>query len=192
VELALVLLAAVALAATAAILLVPKEVSYVEEIIVQAPAAEVYDNIRFQARLMRWSAWPTETRSDCTVEGPAGEVGARTVFLRSGGHERFGHQEVSALEPGRRVELRLTSKGPPQDPILAFELEPLADGATRVVLRFRNVIARPFNLVLRLGGVVRWTRAMHRKDLNGLKRFSEPPHLTCAGAAARDAVPDAA
>jgi uncharacterized protein YndB with AHSA1/START domain len=191
VELALILLAAMTLAVTVAILLVPVEVAYTEEITVQAPVAEVYDNIRFQARLMRWSAWPIETRSDCTVEGPDGEVGARTVFLRPGARERFGHQEVTALESGRRVELRLTSKGPPQDPVLAFELEPLPGGATRVVLRFRNVIRRPFNVLLRLVGVVRWTRAMHRKDLDGLRRFSEPPHLTYGGEPAREAVPAA-
>lgn len=191
-EIILILIAVVVVAATTAILLVPREVAYTEEITISAPVSEVYDNIRFQARLMRWSAWPTETRSDCSVEGPDGEVGARTVFLRPGGKERFGHQEVTALEPSRRVELRLTSKGPPQNPLLAFELEPSPGEATRVVLRFHNVIKRPFNLVLRLVGVVRWTRAMHRKDLVGLRRFSEPPHLTYAGEPARQAVPEAA
>jgi len=172
-ELVVILLGVLALSLIGAILLLPREVAYTEAITIAAPAAEIHDHIRFQDRLMRWSAWPAETGSACTVEGPDGEVGARTVFLRADSAERFGHQEVTALEPGRRVELRLTAKGPPQAPHLTFELEPLGAEATRVLLRFRNTLPRPFNLLLRLLGVVRWTRAMHRKDLEGLKRFSE-------------------
>lgn len=191
-EIAAIILAAVVVAAIAAILLVPRVVEYAEEISINAPVAEVYENIRLQDRLMRWSAWPTETKSECAVEGQDGMVGARTVFLRPGGREQFGYQEVTSLEANRRVELRLTSQGPPQAPVLAFELEPLPQGATRVILRFRNVIPRPFNVMLRLIGIVRWTRSMHRKDLDGLKRFSEPPHLTYAGQPAREIAPAAA
>jgi hypothetical protein len=166
--------------AVAATLATPRRVSYTEEMVVDAPVGEIYDHIRFQERLMRWSAWPSETGSACACEGPDGEVGARTVFFTKTG-ARFGHQEVTALEPGRRVELRLESKGPPQRPVLAFELEPLGDSRTRVTLRFDNRIAWPFNAVLRLAGVVRWTREMHRKDLAGLKRYAEPPHRTYTG-----------
>ncbi len=46
-----------------AVLLVPREVAYTEEALIAAPVAELYDHIRFQARLMQWSAWPTETQS---------------------------------------------------------------------------------------------------------------------------------
>lgn len=58
---------------------------------------------------------------------------------------------------------------------------PLAPGRTRVHAHFDNAIRRPFNLILRVAGIVRWTRAMHRKDLAGLKRYAEPPHRTYAG-----------
>jgi uncharacterized protein YndB with AHSA1/START domain len=185
-EIALIVVVLVIASVAAAVILTPREVAYVETVSIGAPVAEVYDNIRYQDRLMRWSAWPSETRSECAVEGPDGDVGARTIFLRAGGKERFGYQEVTALDPARRVELRLTSKGPPQNPSLAFELSPTLGGQTEVVLRFRNTIPRPFNLILRLVGVVRWTRAMHKKDLRGLKRFSEPPHVTYAGTPVRD------
>jgi hypothetical protein len=57
-----------------------------------------------------------------------------------------------------------------------------------VRLEFDNTITRPFNVVLRLAGVTRWTRAMHRKDLAGLKRYAEPPHRTYTG----DPAPEAA
>ena len=165
------------------VMLVPTRLAYTESVVIAAPADEIYDHIRLQLRLMQWSAWPTETGASCTVEGPDGEVGTRLVFLTAKG-ARFGHQEVSALEPGRRVGLRLFGKGPPQQPELAFALEPAGPAETRVTLHFRNRIARPFNVALRLLGIVRWTRAMHHKDLAGLKRFAEPPRLTYAGAPA--------
>lgn len=174
-----------ALGAGAAVFATPKRVRYTETIDIDAPAADIYDHIRLQERLMRWSAWPSETGSACVCEGVDGDVGARTVFLTKKG-DRFGHQEVTALDPARRVELVLQSKGPPQHPKLAFALQPLSDTRTRVLLHFDNEIARPFNLLLRLAGIVRWTRAMHLKDLQGLKAYAEPPHRTYAGEVAKE------
>lgn len=46
---------------------------------------------------------------------------------------------------------------------------------------YDNTLARPFNVILRLTGIVRWTRSMHVKDLQGLKRYSEPPFFTYIG-----------
>lgn len=103
---------------------------------------------------MRWSAWPSETGSACACEGQDGSVGARTVFYTRKG-ARFGHQEIVELAPNRRVVLELESKGPPQRPVLTFELEPAGADGTRVVLHFVNHISRPFNVLLRLFGIVR-------------------------------------
>ena len=41
----------------------PRKLEYTETITVNAPVGDVYDDIRFQNRLMRWSAWPKETKS---------------------------------------------------------------------------------------------------------------------------------
>lgn len=174
-----------ALGAGAAVFGTPKRVRYTESIEIDAPTGAIYDHIRLQERLMRWSAWPSETGSSCACEGVDGQVGARTVFFTKTG-DRFGHQEVIALDPGRRVELALQSKGPPQRTKLAFELQPLSENRTKVLLHFENDITRPFNLLLRVAGVVRWTRSMHVKDLQGLKAYAEPPHRTYAGEVAHE------
>ena len=163
-----------------AAVLVPRRVSYTESVVIAAAQRDVYDHIRLQARLMRWSAWPVETGSSCACEGIDGEVGARTVFYTRAG-KRFGHQEVISLVPGQRVVLGLVSKGPPQRPVLTFDLEPFEGNQTHVVLTFDNRIMPPFNVILRIAGVVQWTRNMHLKDLQGLKAYSEPPHRTYAG-----------
>lgn len=52
----------------------PTRVEYTEEITIDAPVGDVYDDLRLQEHLMRWSAWPKETKSTCTVEGTDGEV----------------------------------------------------------------------------------------------------------------------
>lgn len=92
----------------------PRVVEYVETIDIGAPVDRVYDATRMQADLMRWSAWPSSTGSDCSVAGPDGMTGARTVFLGKDG-KPFGHQEITALTVRQSVTFSLTSKGPPQE-----------------------------------------------------------------------------
>ena len=63
------------------VVFLPNVVRYSEKIVVNAPVKQVYDNIRWQERLMQWSAWPEATGSTCSVENTDGSVGARTVFF---------------------------------------------------------------------------------------------------------------
>lgn len=159
--------------------LAPTRVAYSEEITADAPVADVYDDIRLQERLMRWSAWPKETNSTCTVEGADGEIGAKIVFFTKG--KRVGHQEIVSLKENEGVTLTLIGPGPPHRPKLTFELRPESDGRTRVLAHFVNELPRPFNAIWKFGGLSKWTREMHRRDLAGLKAFSEPPHRDIDG-----------
>ncbi|MEO0364708.1 MAG: SRPBCC family protein [Pseudomonadota bacterium] len=163
-----------------ALVATPRVVEYVESETIEAPVASVYDAIRYQFSLMQWSAWPSTTGSACKVERNDGEVGAQTVFFDKKG-QRFGYQEITQLDPMRLVAFKLESKGPPHVPTLAFHLVPIDDCRTQVILDFSNDISPPFHVLLRLFGVVKWTREMHVKDLDGLKRFCEPPHRTYTG-----------
>ncbi len=159
--------------------LAPTRVAYTEEVTVDAPVADVYDDIRLQEHLMRWSAWPKETKSTCTVEGPDGQVGTRTAFFSKG--KRVGHQEIVGLKDGKEIVLTLVGAGPPHRPRLTFELRPTGKGQTQVLAHFVNELPRPFNAIWKFAGLSRWTREMHRKDLAGLKAFSEPPHRDIDG-----------
>lgn len=165
--------------------LAPTKVAYTEEVIVAAPLSDVYDDIRLQERLMRWSAWPKETKSTCAVDTSAapesddGTVGARTVFFSKG--KRIGHQEIVSLKEDETVAMVLEGPGPPHKPRLTFRLSPAGDGKTRVVLDFVNKFPRPFNAIWHFAGLSRWTRKMHVLDLAGLKAFSEPPHRDADG-----------
>lgn len=163
----------------------PTKLEYTETITISAPIGDVYDDIRFQDRLMRWSAWPKETKSKCavdtghTIEGEDGTVGTRTVFFSKG--KAMGFQEIQSLKPNHSVTFTLEGAGPPHFPTMAFTLEELAPEKTKVVLSFTNRMPPPFNLIWHFAGISKWTRKMHVKDLAGLKAFSEPPHKDADG-----------
>lgn len=164
--------AAIIIGLIIAVVATPRIVEYVETTTIDAPRRAVYDAIRRQSYLMKWSAWPSETGSACKVLGEDGVVGAQTVFLDKKG-SKFGYQEVTQMTKDASVSFMLESKGPPHLPVMHFYLSDLDDDKTHVSLHFINDITPPFHLALRLFGVVKWTRGMHKKDLDGLKRFLE-------------------
>lgn len=178
-EIALIVLACLVALIAVLSFIAPSRVAYTEEITVNAPVADVYDDIRLQDHLMRWSAWPQETKSTCAVEGVDGVVGAKTVFYTKG--KRVGHQDVVSLKENEEVALTLIGPGPPHMPKLTFELTPLGDAKTKVEAHFVNELPRPFNIIWKFAGLSKWTRKMHIKDLEGLKAFSEPPHKDATG-----------
>lgn len=153
----------------------PTKLEYQETITINAPLGDVYDDIRFQDRLMRWSAWPKETKSKCavdtghTIEGEDGAVGTRTVFFSKG--KAMGFQEIQSLKPNHSVSFTLEGAGPPHFPTMVFTLKELSPETTKVVLSFINRMPPPFNLIWNFAGVSKWTRKMHVKDLQGLKTF---------------------
>lgn len=156
----------------ALVMLVPNVVRYSEKIIVNAPIEQIYDNIRLQERLMQWSAWPEATGSTCSLENADGNVGARTVFFNKG--KRFGHQEVIDLKPNQKVSLTLVNSGPlKHTPYLDFNLRALSKTQTEVTLNFANTYQKPFQVPAKLLGIVKWTRALQIKDIEGLKTYSE-------------------
>lgn len=149
---------------------------------INASPRDIYDDIRFQDRLMRWSAWPKETGSTCAVDetkAADGTVGTRTAFFSNG--KQIGFQEIVDLKENSEITLTLEGPGPPHDPSLTFKIESEGDNQTRVTAHFVNRLSRPFNAIWQFAGLSKWTRVMHRKDLEGLKAFSEPPHRDCNG-----------
>lgn len=150
----------------------PNTVRYSEKIIVNAPISQVYDNIRLQERLMLWSAWPEATGSTCSLENADGHVGARTVFFNKG--ERFGHQEIIALDLNQKVSMTLVNSGPlKHTPYLDFHLNAISKDQTEVTLKFVNTYQKPFQVPAKLLGIVKWTHNLQLKDLEGLKNYSE-------------------
>ncbi|MDW3223470.1 MAG: hypothetical protein R8G34_11390 [Paracoccaceae bacterium] len=112
-------------------LIAPTRVAYTERITVDAPIMDVYDDIRLQEHLMRWSTWPKDTKSTCTVEGPYGQVGAKSAFFTKG--NRVGHLEGISLKENEEVALTLVGPGLPHHPRLTFELQAIGENLTKVL-----------------------------------------------------------
>lgn len=150
----------------------PTKVQYIETISVQAAVSKVYDAIRFQEQLMAWSAWPTETKSQCEVKNTDGQVGAQTIYLSKG--KQFGYQEITHLTENEKVSFILKSKAPfEQETKLHFLIKPKENNNSEVVLWFDNTLKRPSLLLPHLFGIIKWTYNMHLKDLAGLKKYVE-------------------
>ncbi|MEM9078754.1 MAG: SRPBCC domain-containing protein [Bacteroidota bacterium] len=150
----------------------PVKVQYVEEIKVDAPIKKVYDAVRFQEQLMEWSAWPSETNSQCAVKNVDGQIGAQTVYLQKG--KQFGYQEVTEVVENEKISFYLTSKAPfEQDTRMHFYLRQIEENQTNVSLYFDNTLKRPSHIFPHMFGIISWTHKMHLKDLAGLKKYTE-------------------
>lgn len=167
-------LGVIALAIGIVVFLVSNKVHYHEVITIAAPLHRVFAAIQCQQDLMRWSAWPAATQSTCRLVGADNQVGATIEFLKNGKVQ--GSQTITDLSPNERVTVALTDPSPfGQRPCVTFHVRALSNAQTETVLEFNNTMRRPFHLLLKLIGVVRWVREMHRKDLVGLKAFCEAP-----------------
>jgi uncharacterized protein YndB with AHSA1/START domain len=156
------------------VLILPNKVQYIEKITVDSPVSKVYDAIRYQEQLMVWSAWPSETNSQCFLQGEDGKVGARTVYSKNG--KEFGYQEITSLSKNEEIVFRLKSYVAPfeKEVKLTFILIPLPDhDCTEVILWFDEVLKKPHFLIAYFGGIINWVHSMHLKDLQGLKKFVE-------------------
>ncbi|WP_299532519.1 SRPBCC domain-containing protein [Ulvibacterium sp.] len=152
----------------------PKKIQYIESIKVNAPLERVFDAIRYQKRLMAWSAWPSETKSSCAVHNVDGQIGAQMVYMNQKGR-KFGYQEITDLVKNEKVSFYLKSHVAPfeEDVRLHFILKPLGKESTEINLWFYETLKRPQFLIAYLGGIPKWVRKMHKKDLMGLKNFVE-------------------
>jgi hypothetical protein len=167
-------LGVIALAIGIVVFVVSNKVHYQESIAIAAPLHRVFAAVQCQQDLMRWSAWPAATQSTCRLVGADNQVGATIEFLKNGKVQ--GSQTITDLKLNERVTVALSDPSPfGQKPCVTFHVRALSDAQTEVVLEFNNTIRRPFHLLLKLIGVVRWVREMHLKDLAGLKAFCEAP-----------------
>jgi hypothetical protein len=133
---------------------------------------KVYSPVRYQEQLMTWSAWPTETKSQCEVRNTDGQIGAQTIYLNKG--KQFGYQEITTLVSNEKVSFLLKSKAPfEQETKLHFLFKALKDNETEVTLWFDNTLKKPSLLLPYIFGIIKWTHGMHLKDLAGLKKFVE-------------------
>jgi len=152
----------------------PDKVRYVESVVINSDVKSAYDAIREQKQLMKWSAWPRETKSSCQVENEDGKIGAKMTYLNKKGR-KFGYQEVIELEASHKVAFYLKSFVAPfeKDVRLTFYLREKAPELTEVSMWFDEELKKPHFLIAYFGGIIKWVHSMHLKDLANLKSYLE-------------------
>ena len=123
---------------------------------------------------MEWSAWPKETKSDCTVANVDGTIGAQTIYLNKKG-KKFGYQEITGLQENSQVDFYLKSYIAPfeDDVRMTYILREEKPEVTRVILWFDEKLKKPHFLIAYFGGIIKWVHSMHLKDLAYLKNYVE-------------------
>jgi hypothetical protein len=86
---------------------------------------------------------------------------------------------VTRLVVDREVELRLVSQGPPQQPVITFRLEPEVVVDSSGGPAFVNDISRPLTCCGAYSAYTTRQQTMHRKDLDGLRRYAGPVRIPC-------------
>ncbi|WP_043440777.1 SRPBCC family protein [Arthrobacter sp. L77] len=152
---------------------------WTETITIEAPRDIVYQAVRDQHTLMRWSAWPEATGFTCRVDGDGMSPGSQIVFTDQKGVEQ-GRQTLVSADPGI-VRNTMRNRGPRGrwvSPNVDFHVDPVTPTQTRVSLAFDvdppvPRIMKPLaNRWLR-----RSIRPLHVKDLQQLKDLVEATHV---------------
>jgi carbon monoxide dehydrogenase subunit G len=147
---------------------------WTESIFVSARTDAVFEAVRDQHVLMKWSAWPEATGYTCAVEGDGRSVGSQIVFRSADGVEQ-GRQRLVAVADGV-VRNRMRNRGPRGrwvEPSVDFRVEPEGEGS-RVHLDF--AVEPPVPRVLRPLAeryLTRSIRPLHVADLVRLKALVE-------------------
>lgn len=130
----------------------PREVMVTRSATVNAPPEAVYPHVASLKRFTAWSPWQAmDPGMTQTFEGPEEGVGAKMSWQSSNPDVGNGTQEITAAEPGKRVDYRMAFGGMPPA-TAAFVLTPEGTG-TRVDWQLNadmgmNPVGRWFGLMM--------------------------------------------
>lgn len=118
-------------------MVLPSTAEVERSLLIEAPATRIFPHLNGMRAFHAWSPW-TDMDPGTRYEFSGPELGVGSRMTWSSGDERVGEgsQEITASEPHKRVETRLTF-GDKGDGWATFVLEPQGD-ATLVRWQFRT------------------------------------------------------
>ena len=154
-------------------LVLPSTARVERSIEIDAPADRIYPLISDFRQFNRWSPWlQRDPDMQITHVGPAAGRGAKMLWSSKRPDLGAGSQEIVAVKPGAMVKT-LLDFGPQGTAFSSFQLQPQANGRTRVSWRF--VTDFGFDLVGRYFGL--WMDRLvgpdYEQGLENLKRLAE-------------------
>lgn len=182
----LIVLVALAAVFVAGGLMLPDKVQVQRSIQIERPPAQVFALINGFARFNEWSPWADyDATATYSLEGPASGVGAT---MRWRGDKGEGSQQITALEPDRRIDVALDF-GDAGRATASFLLAPRGEGSD-VTWTFGsdfegNFIGRWMGLFLD-----RMVGGDYERGLAALKRLAESEPLPAPAPAEADSGAD--
>lgn len=134
-------------------LVLPKEMVVVRSTTIDAPAAQVFPHILYLEKSDAWSPWnKLDPNMEKSIEGEDGTVGALSRW--SGNKDvGVGYQKITAIEPGKRVDLDLVFEEPWESQAdIHLELEE-AEAGTKVNWGFKTKTPIPQNIMMAVMGM---------------------------------------
>lgn len=127
-------------------LLAPKDLATERSVLIHAPRAVVYDQVRHFKNFENWSPWANLDSNIITrIEGNDGEVGAK--YSWKGNMVGTGSEEIVSLKTDEAVNIRLTFLEPFASTGDAYIYLSDADGDTRATWGFKSKMSMPFNVM---------------------------------------------
>lgn len=131
-------------------LFLPRRFAIAREVVVARPAREVFDFMKLLKNQERYSTYAkADPAMKIEYRGVDGTPGAVVAWDSDDRNVGKSEQEIKAIEDGRKIEIEIRFREPFQstDPIVT-EIEPLADGNTRIRNTYRGKIRYPYNLLV--------------------------------------------
>ena len=131
-------------------LFVRKDFAVEKQIEINKPKQEVYNYVVLLKNQNNFSKWATtDPAMEKTFSGVDGTVGFVSAWKSENKNVGSGEQEITKIDPGKRIDYELRFKEPMEDTNMAhMTLDSIGENKTLVKWGFEGVMKYPTNITL--------------------------------------------
>lgn len=131
-------------------LFVKKDFAIEKQIEINKPKQEVYNYVVLLKNQNNFSKWATtDPAMETTFSGVDGTVGFVSAWKSENKNVGSGEQEITKIDPGKRIDYELRFKEPMEDTNMAhMTLDSIGENKTLVKWGFEGVMKYPTNITL--------------------------------------------
>jgi len=131
-------------------LFVKKDFAVEKQIEINKPKQEVYNYVVLLKNQNNFSKWATiDPAKETTFSGVDGTVGFVSAWKSENKNVGSGEQEITKIDPGKRIDYELRFKEPMEDTNMAhMTLDSIGENKTLVKWGFEGVMKYPTNITL--------------------------------------------
>ena len=131
-------------------LFVKKDFAVEKQVEINKPKQEVYNYVVLLTNQNNFSKWATtDPAMEKTFSGVDGTVGFVSAWKSENKNVGVGEQEITKIDPGKRIDYELRFKEPMEDTNLAYmTVDSIGENKTLVKWGFNGVMTYPSNITL--------------------------------------------